>query len=63
MHFDSAMAGGYVAGSDSAFAGRACEASFTLFLTTPSPIRYLYLSHSPITTSYVPKIVMMSAIM
>jgi len=30
VRFDSAMAGGHVAGSDSAFAGKACDASFTL---------------------------------
>jgi hypothetical protein len=29
MHFDSAMASGHVAGSDFAFAGQVCEASFT----------------------------------
>jgi len=29
MHFDSAMAVGHVAGSDSAFASTACEAPFS----------------------------------
>ena len=43
MPFDSAMAVGHVAGSDSAFAGRACEASFTLLPDNPhrhTPIKY-----------------------
>jgi len=29
MRFDSAMTAGHGAGSDSAFAGKACEASFS----------------------------------
>jgi len=40
MRFVSAMACSHVAGSDFAFAGQACEASFTLPLTTPIAIDF-----------------------
>jgi len=48
MRFDSAMAVSHVAGSDSAFAGKACEAPFTLPLTTPIARRPFPNDHTPL---------------